>query len=81
MEEAKQEVKKHGHYYRHVSDLQKMDWYRFCERFDVIHPCAQHAAKKIVFAGQRGAKDIDKDIQEAIDTLLRWQEMRMESAA
>lgn len=71
---------KHSHYHRDVSNLQGMDWYRFCEVFGVTHPCAQHAGKKIVFAGMRGAKDIDKDIQEAIDTLQRWQQMRWEDS-
>lgn len=71
---------KHSHYHRDVSKLQGMDWYRFCEVFGVTHPCAQHAGKKIVFAGMRGAKDIDKDIQEAIDTLQRWQQMRREDS-
>lgn len=73
-------VAKHSHYHRDISRFQGMDWYRFCDVFGVTHPCAQHAGKKIVFAGMRGAKDIDKDIQEAIDTLQRWQQMRREDS-
>jgi hypothetical protein len=38
-----------------------------------------HAAKKILCAGIRGAKDQAKDVQEAIDTLTRWQEMQAEN--
>jgi hypothetical protein len=41
----------------------------------------QHAIKKLLVAGERGAgKDIDKDIQEAIDSLERWKRMLKEDA-
>lgn len=47
--------------------------------FNVTDPCIQHALKKLLVAGGRGAgKDINRDIQEAIDTLVRWQEMQTE---
>ncbi|WP_176767832.1 hypothetical protein [Nitrosospira sp. Nsp18] len=45
-----------------------------------MDPCIQHAAKKLLVAGNRGAKDVGKDIQEAIDTLERWKEMRVEES-
>lgn len=32
-------------------------------------------------AGGRGHKDIDKDVGEAIDTLVRWKAMRAEDEA
>lgn len=32
----------------------------------------------LVAGGRGGGKDITRDIQEAIDTLKRWQEMRAE---
>ena len=46
--------------------------------FEVTDPCLQHAIKKLLVAGGRGAKDEYKDVQEAIDTLSRWQDMRIE---
>lgn len=49
------------------------------ELFNVTDPCLQHTVKKLLVAGGRGGgKDITRDIQEAIDTLKRWQEMRAE---
>ena len=69
---------KHTHYYKDVSHLETVDIYRVLELFKVTDPCLQHAVKKLLCAGIRGAKDKDKDIQEAIDTLQRWQEMRRE---
>lgn len=49
--------------------------------FDVTDPCLQHAIKKLLVAGGRGQKDISKDIQEAIVTLTRWQQMQEEEKA
>lgn len=46
--------------------------------FGVADPCIQHAVKKLLVAGGRGHKDIATDIQQAIDTLKRWQDMREE---
>lgn len=71
-------TQKHGHYYKNVEHLKSIDVYRVLELFGVTDPCLQHAVKKLLCAGNRGAKDTDKDIQEAIDTLQRWQEMRRE---
>lgn len=75
-------TKKHNHYFKDVSTLNTVDVYRILKLFNVTDPCLQHATKKLLVAGGRGAgKDIDRDVQEAIDTLLRWQEMRREDAA
>src|SRR5690606_3684633 len=42
-------------------------------------PCIQHAVKKLLVAGGRGAgKDAAHDIDEAIDAHRRWQDMRSE---
>ena len=71
---------KHNHYHKDVSHLQTIDIYRVLQLFDVTDPCLQHAAKKILCAGQRGAKSQGQDIQEAIDTLHRYQEMQKEDA-
>ncbi|MGE5452446.1 MAG: hypothetical protein ACM3VZ_11470 [Acidobacteriota bacterium] len=68
----------HSHYFKDVSNLQAIDVYRVLDLFDVRHPALQHAAKKLLCAGGRGHKNIDKDIQEAIDSLVRWQFMRQE---
>lgn len=71
---------KHTHYFKNVEGLDEIDIYRMLQLFDVTDQCFGHAVKKILVAGGRGAgKDQDQDVQEAIDTLLRWQEMRMEN--
>lgn len=60
---------KHSHYFKDVSHLKLIDVYRVIELWEVKDPCIQHALKKLLVAGKRGAKDEAKDIQEAIDTL------------
>jgi len=70
--------KKHQHYFKDVSNLEYVDIYRVLKLWEVSDPCLQHAAKKILVAGNRGHKDIQKDVQEAIDSLLRWQEIYKE---
>lgn len=69
---------KHSHYFKDVSHLKLIDVYRVIELWEVKDPCIQHALKKLLVAGKRGAKDEAKDIQEAIDTLERWKAMREE---
>lgn len=71
----------HDHYFKDVSSLQRVDVYRVLRLFEVTDPCIQHAVKKLLVAGGRGSKGVDKDIQEAIDSLVRWQEMRKEDEA
>ncbi len=72
----------HSHYFKDVAKLKTIDVYRALALFNVTDPCLQHAVKKLLVAGGRGGgKDIRRDIQEAIDTLVRWQEMRTEEAA
>lgn len=71
---------KHNHYFKDVSKLEVIDVYRVLKLFAVIDPCIGHAIKKLLVAGGRGHKDITKDIQEAIDSLTRWQDMRTEEA-
>jgi hypothetical protein len=76
-----EEVIKHNHYFKNVTHLQYVDVYRVLDLFNVSDPCMQHAIKKLLVAGERGAgKDIDKDIQEAIDSLERWKRMLKEDA-
>lgn len=70
---------KHSHYYKDVRTLEFIDVYRVLALFNVTDPCIQHAVKKLLVAGGRGAgKDITRDVQEAIDTMARWQEMNTE---
>jgi hypothetical protein len=70
----------HNHYYKDVSGLQQIDVYRVIELFDVPAGPIDHAVKKLLCAGNRGHKDLDRDIQDAIDSLVRWQAMRAEDA-
>lgn len=70
----------HNHYFKDVSRLEVIDVYRVLGLFDVTDPCLQHAIKKLLVAGGRGVKDVSRDIQEAIDTLTRWQQLREEDA-
>lgn len=66
--------RKHSHYFKDVSQLTEVDVYRVCQLFNVDDPSGaiQHAIKKLLVAGGRGAgKDLRKDIQEAVDTLQR----------
>lgn len=70
--------RKHSHYFK-PCPYDEVDVYRVLKLFNVADPCLQHAIKKILVAGGRGAgKDIWRDIQEAIDTLERWKEMQLE---
>jgi len=72
--------KKHAHYFKDVSRLTEIDLYRVFKLFEVNDPCLQHAAKKIMCAGQRGTKDLVKDISEALDSLNRALAMIAEDA-
>lgn len=69
----------HDHYKKDVSGLKFVDVYRVCKLFNVTDPCIQHAVKKLLCAGQRGSKSESQDVQEAIDTLVRYQEMQSET--
>ena len=68
----------YSHYKKDISHLKVLDVYRVLELFDVTNPCLQHAVKKLLCSGQRGIKDSDRDINEAIDSLRRYNEMRVE---
>lgn len=66
---------KHNHYFKKTVHLDAVDVYRVLELFEVTNPCVQHAVKKLLCAGDRGAKGMEQDVQEAMDTLERWQDM------
>jgi len=68
---------KFSHYYKKVPG-EYIDVYRVLQLFEVSDPCIQHAVKKLLVAGKRGLKGLDKDVKEAIVSLERWQEMRNE---
>jgi hypothetical protein len=73
------ELSNHNHYFKSVSHLTRIDVYRILNLYQVTDPCLQHAIKKLLVAGTRGAgKGPRQDIQEAIDSLERWKEMRKE---
>ena len=69
----------HSHYHKDVSELKTIDVYRVLRLFNVTDPCLQHAAKKVLCAGNRGHKDLYRDVQDVIDTLERWKEMYAEA--
>lgn len=66
-----------SHYHR-ACPFPSVDVYRVLLLFGVTDPCLQHALKKVLCAGGRGAKDAEKDVREAIASLQRWLEMRKE---
>ncbi len=78
-EENNQDSKKYKHYFKDVSNLKYIDIYRVITLWEVTDPCIQHAIKKLLVAGNRGYKDVEKDIQEAVDSLNRWKEMQEEN--
>lgn len=70
--------KEYYHYYRDVKRYDYIDVYRVLRLFDVYDPCIAHAIKKLLCAGERGTKDTYEDIQEAMDSLKRYIDMKDE---
>lgn len=68
-------AEKYPHYHKNVEGLKTIDYYRLCELFEITDQAVGHALKKLLAAGQRGAKDQRKDIEEAIVSLQRKLEM------
>ena len=73
------EQPKYGHYFKDVSHLKKIDVYRVIDLWEITDPALQHALKKILAAGKRGAKNQMQDVAEAIDSLVRFQDMQTEN--
>lgn len=71
---------KHSHYKKDVLHLSTLDIYRVLELFEVRSHAVGHAIKKLLMAGNRGAKDYEQDIQEAIDSLNRELQMKQEDS-
>jgi len=71
-------MNEYKHYQKNVEHLKWVDVYRVLDLFGVSNPCVQHAVKKLLCSGQRGVKDTQQDVQEAITSLLRYLEMKTE---
>ena len=52
-----------------------VDVYDVLKGFNISCPAMQHAIKKMLFAGLRGAKDFDRDADEAILSIKRSKEL------
>jgi hypothetical protein len=63
------------HYFREVTNVTHVDVYWLLQAWDVSDPCVQHAVKKLIAAGRRGAKDKVKDLNEAKDSIVRALEL------
>ena len=61
-----------------ISKYNKLDIYRILSLYDVTDPCLQHAIKKLLCAGKRGAKNFLQDVNEAMQSLQRFLEMQGE---
>jgi len=61
---------KHSHYHKDVSAYQTMDIYALCKVWNAEPSgCTHHALKKILHAGERGAKSKITDLQQAIESI------------
>jgi hypothetical protein len=61
---------------RHLGGMMThVDVYRVLKAFDVTDPALQHAVKKLLCAGLRGAKDARQDLCEAVQSIRRALEM------
>jgi hypothetical protein len=67
------------HYYRTLP-TQTVDVYRILDAFGVHRAAVQHAIKKLFACGRRGAKDRERDLKEARDSITRELEMLAEDA-
>ena len=61
---------KHGHYHKDVSQYDTMDIYAICKVWNVESSgCTFAAVKKLLNAGERGAKDRITDLEQAIESI------------
>ena len=70
-----EQVRKHRHYFKDVSNIAEIDVYTVLKLFDVTDPCLQHIVKKALCAGKRGHKDMMEDLQNIVDTAIRAVEL------
>ena len=68
MEEEQQTPNK---YQKRLRNNIAIDVYDVLDAFKVDNPAVQHAIKKMLCAGQRGYKDYEQDLDEAIQSLER----------
>lgn len=67
---------KNSHYYKDVSHLESIDFYRICKLYEITDPCAQHALKKLLCLGVRsGGKTYEQDVKDVRDSLNRMLQM------
>ena len=81
LSEADKGSGKYDAYFKDVRHLERIDVYRTVELFgcEKHGHAIGHAVKKLLLTGVRtGGKDVEQEVQEAIDSLIRWQEMRRE---
>ena len=71
-------MKMYSHYFKLVKHLTYIDVYRVLDLFKVERASVAHAVKKLLCAGNRGAKNYVQDITEARDSLNRELEMLTE---
>lgn len=76
---AQEEI--HGNPYAREFKGVKIDPYRICKVYNITDPAIQHALKKLLRLGRGSEKDEENDVEEAIQSLERWQEMREEERA
>ncbi len=61
---------KHSHYHKDVSQYDTMDIYAICKVWNVESSgCTFAAVKKLLNAGERGAKDRITDLEQAIESI------------
>ena len=70
-----EQVRKHRHYFKDVSNIAEIDIYTVLKLFEVTDPCLQHIVKKALCAGKRGHKDMMEDLQNIVDTAIRAVEL------
>ena len=70
-----EQVRKHRHYFKDVSNIAEIDVYAVLKLFEVTDPCLQHIVKKALCAGKRGHKDMMEDLQNIVDTAIRAVEL------
>ena len=70
-----EQVRKHRHYFKDVSNITEIDVYTVLKLFDVTDPCLQHIVKKALCAGKRGHKGMMEDLQNIVDTAIRAVEL------
>lgn len=73
-----QNHEKYTHYFKDVAGLKRLDVYRVCDLWEIKRSAVAHAIKKLLCAGNRGAKDYLKDLKEARDSIDREIQMVQE---